>query len=253
VDESYALEVLTGTLPEGREPLFQLYLAPEQLAAEEALLVIGEYCRPGVAQYLRFRPEAGRLVYAGAVRDSQMTDLTRIARMEIRWEVEEGDTLLIYEAEETEYANLTRVRLRRQPRPVSDESGWFCGLQMPLIQVLTEGAYTVYSAGGTPTTLDGALGIAGARDELALFASHYDLWPMLEELCVRSSLDVVVLGSPRPGAETRILAIEWAPDAIYLYETRPQDGSGHDWLPLERGPLFVIIVLQHQHPPLEDF
>ena len=55
-------------LPMG-SPGFYLWMSPVMIEGEEIKLVVGDYCLPGVAQYLHFRFEEGALHYAGASLD----------------------------------------------------------------------------------------------------------------------------------------------------------------------------------------
>ena len=253
VEEGYALGLQAGTLPPGARPAVEIEIDPALLHAGEVSLVLAEYCQPGMAQYLRFRWAEDRLVYAGATLDGCAIDLPRIDYMELRWEIGEGDTLLVFEAQETEYANFVQARLRRYPEAAPLAPGWACGLQGPLLDLLIQGAYTVYDPAGNPLSLDAALGLPAAVEELTRFDAHSQLLPMLEEICVRTSFDLVVLGSLRPGGVVHLLGIDWAPDAIYLYETQPAAGEAGDLLPLVRGPLFLMIVPEGQRLPVENF
>ncbi|GAB4414939.1 MAG: hypothetical protein OHK0039_23150 [Bacteroidia bacterium] len=117
-----------------------------------------------------------------------------------------------------------------------------CDLQAYLLEVLIYGEYRVYDADGRTTSLDAALGGDHMVEELRYFETYSGLWPMYEELCVRTDFDVVLLGTLQPGGTLRIFGIEWEADAIRLYETFTPDDSEDGLFPLMRGALAFYIL-----------
>ncbi|MEL6592617.1 MAG: hypothetical protein AAFQ68_21140, partial [Bacteroidota bacterium] len=84
---------------------------------------------------------------------------------------------------------------------------------------LQEGSYQICNPHGEGLSLTEAFGSEEVVAEMAFFNDSPVLLPMLEELGVSTSFDIVLIGEVHPGGKSQIYAIEWLPQAIYLYET----------------------------------
>ncbi|MEL6670303.1 MAG: hypothetical protein AAFP08_15130, partial [Bacteroidota bacterium] len=181
-------------------------------------IVVSEYCGEFQADYLHFALQGEKLRYVGASKEGCFFDMSQLDFAYLGFEVNGKDTLLTYESQETEYANYQYHRLLRMPLKGTAE-GWACRLQGYLTTFLQEGSYQICNPHGEGLSLTEAFGSEEVVAEMAFFNDSPVLLPMLEELGVSTSFDIVLIGEVHPGGKSQIYAIEWLPQAIYLYET----------------------------------
>ncbi len=242
VNEGYAKGVEDGEILRERQADLSLQIDANRVLGDRALIVVSEYCQPGQAEYLHFSLVFNHLELVGASAAGCVFDIPQIESMEIKWVEDEGDTILIYEAREAEYQNFQMERLVRQKQTLAQPSDWHCGLQAYLNDLLRSGQYEIYDAQGTIVSPEEAFGVRALEEEVSFFESYSYFWPGYEELCVRSDQEVVVLGGTYPGAETRILAIEWGVNEIRLFETSVRNTSQDGAYPLQKGELAYLVV-----------
>ncbi|TAE47636.1 MAG: hypothetical protein EAZ89_17340 [Bacteroidetes bacterium] len=240
VDEGYAQGLSEGQLMQEPHPGLMLDIQANRIQDHQAMIVVSEYCRPDLAEYLRFRLEDGQLVYSGAAREGCYFDIPQIDFIRIRRENETEAAALIYEASETEHENYQQERMLRNPAP--EVTAWHCGLQTFLTRLLRSGNSTIYDAAGRELSLAEAMGSEAAAEELSYVERYTLYWPMYEEVCVRADFEIVVFGSLQPGGSAAIYAIEWGSEDIRLYETQTATSSRDGFFPLQKGKLRFRIV-----------
>lgn len=249
VNEGYARGVAAGEILQEREADFSVEIDAQKILGDQALIVVSEYCRPGLAQYLHFRLVDQHLEMVGASVDGCYFDMPRIDFMEIRYQVEAGDTVLVYEARETEYEHYQSERLVKARGTLAQPGQFHCGLQAYLGAMLRQGNFELYDAEGQLLAPQEVFGSAYGEELSYLEAFSY-FWPGYEELCVRADFEVVVIGGAHPTANIDIYAIEWDVREIRLYETRVADYSEDGAFPLEKGALrYHIVPSQVQAAP----
>lgn len=223
---------------------FALHIDPANIRGDEIRITVTEYCQPALAQYLHFQLVGDRLEYTGASFDDWSFDMTRIDFMYLSYVAEGTELVLSFEAMETEMQNYQLIRMVRLPETqASDTYGyWQCGLQYYLISLLLDGDYDLYDAGGNFVEKEKLIGDKSSQEMLRFLSENSTLRPELEDLCVRSAFDIVVLRSNAPEPEEGIYAIEWIGETLLLYETQlnPQNQVGQ--VPLKRGNLLYKIV-----------
>ncbi len=94
-------------------PLLRIEIDPMNIVKDEVRIVVSDYCRDSIADFLHFKIRDDRLVYVGATLDDCAFDLERIDYMEIWYEDIGPDRILFYEACEAEYQNFLQLRMRR--------------------------------------------------------------------------------------------------------------------------------------------
>lgn len=246
VDEGYAKGLSEGQLMQEPHPGLMLDIQATRIQDHQALIVVSEYCRPDLAEYLRFRLQDGQLVYSGAAREGCYFDIPQTNFIHIRREGEGESLTLVYEVSETGHENYQKERMLRNPAP--EVAAWHCGLQTFLTRLLRSGNSTIYDASGRELSLAQAMGSEAAAEELSYLERYTLFWPMYEEVCVRADFEIVVFGSLQPGGPAAIYAIEWGSEDIRLYETLTSSNSRDGFFPLEKGKLRFRIV--ENAPPL---
>lgn len=250
INEGYYLGVEKDEILIEREADVMIEIDPSKTLGGQALIVVSEYCRPELVQYLHFELVFDHLELVGASTDGCFFDMPRIDYMEIRFEVEGNDTILIYEAQEMEYEFQQTERMRRATRQLSTPEAWSCGLQAYLHAIFEQGQFELYSAEGTLISPEEAFGLTAFRDDLEYLSAFSYFWPGYEEMCVRADMEVVMIGGSHPGADLQIYAIEWDVDEIRLYETNLGSESDDAAYPLEKGKLaFTIVPFQIYDSP----
>lgn len=250
INEGYFLGVEDGEILTEREADLMIEIDPSKTLGGQALIVVSEYCRPELVQYLHFELVFDHLEFVGASTDGCFFDMPRIDYMEIRFEVEGNDTILIYEAQEMEYEFQQTERMRRATHQLSSPEAWSCGLQEYLHAIFEQGQFELYSAEGRLISPEEAFGLTAFRDDLEYLSAFSYFWPGYEEMCVRADMEVVLIGGSYPGADLQIYAIEWDVDEIRLYETNLGSESEDSAFPVKKGPLaFTIVPFQVQDAP----
>lgn len=245
INEGYYLGVEDGAILTERAADLMIEIDPSKTLGGQALIIVSEYCRPEMVQYLHFELVFDHLEFVGASTDGCFFDLPKIDYMEIRFEVEGNDTILIYEAQEMEYEFQQSERMRRATHQLSTPEAWSCGMQVYLKAIFEQDQFELYTAEGELTSPAEAFGLTAFRDDLEYLSAFSYFWPGYEELCVQAEMEVVMIGGSYPGADLQIYAIEWDVDEIRLYETNLGSESDDAAFPLEKGTLaFRIIPFQ---------
>jgi len=252
VEEIYVRKMALDTNFEEEGPDLLLDIRKENQRGDRIAIYIAEYCRPEEAEYLLFGLEDGRLIYKGAEWDGCVIDIARIDFMSITYQEEEGLPLLTFEAREVDYQYHQKVRLLRLPEEQA-ALGWHCQMQYHLIDILTEGNYTLYDSNYQKITLLEAFGNENLLEELSFFEAFHTAWPMYEEICVSAPFEVVVLGDNHPKGNMQVYAIEWSSSQIKLYETYVSPESEDGIYPLQKGNLKVIMLPEIIRPAMENF
>ncbi|MFK7920393.1 MAG: hypothetical protein AB8H47_00475 [Bacteroidia bacterium] len=216
-------------------PDLLIHIDPTLIAKGQVRIVVSDYCGETQADYLHFELQGERLKYVGASQDGCFFDMTRLDFVYLSFEVNGTDTLLTYEAQETEYANYQFHKLLRMP-PAKVDAGWACRMQGYLTTFLREGSYRIFDAHDCELSLAQAFGSEEVVAEMAFVNEHPVLFPALEELGVTTPFDIVIIGSIHPAGNAQLYAIEWEAEAIYLYETYTADES------LVKGNLRFVLV-----------
>ncbi|MEM6344201.1 MAG: hypothetical protein AAF927_09990 [Bacteroidota bacterium] len=203
---------------EAERPDLLIHIDPALIKDGQVRIVVSDYCGETQADYLHFSLQGERLQYVGASQDGCFFDMSRLDFVYLSFEVDGTDTLLVYEAQETEYANYQYHKLLRMP-PADLNSGWACRLQGYLTTFLKEGSYQICDANGCEISLSEAFGSEDIVADMSFANEHLVLFPGLEELGVSTPFDIVMIGSMHPAGNAAIYAIEWQKEAIYLYET----------------------------------
>lgn len=220
---------------EAERPDLLIHIDPALIQNGQVRIVISDYCGEAEADYLHFSLHGERLKYVGASQDGCFFDMTRLDFAYLSFEVDGPDTLLVYEAQEIEYANYQYHKLLRMP-PAQIDAGWACRLQGYLTTFLREGSYRIYGGNDRELSLSQAFGSEAVIAEMAFLNEHPVLFPGLEELGVTTPFDIVMIGSVHPAGNANIYAIEWRNEAIYLYETYIEYGE------LAQGNLCYVLV-----------
>lgn len=241
-NEGYLQGVANGQILRERQPDLSLLIDPNKVLGNQALIVVSEYCRPGYIEYLHFSLVNDHLELVGASQDGCFFQLPLMDYMEISYQLEEGDTVLVLEAQELEGENFLLERLLRTSHATTEASHWHCGLQAYLNALLSEGQFDLYDGEGLLISTKDAFGTDALEDELAYFDAHSPFWPGYEELCYRADLEVVVMGGTYPGDETTIYAVEWDVNEIRLFHTTVEPNADDGPFPLRRGELAFRIV-----------
>lgn len=251
-NEGYLRGVANGQILRERQPDLSLRIDPNKVLGNQALIVVSEYCRPGWIEYLHFSLVNDHLELVGASQDGCFFQLPLMDYMEISYQLEEGDTVLVLEAQEMEGENFLQERLLRTNHSTTEASHWHCGLQSYLNALLQEGQFEIYDAEGLLISPQDAFGTEALNEELAYFDAYSPFWPGYEELCFRANLEVVVMGGTYPGDETTIYAVEWDVNEIRLFQTASDARSEDGTYPLRRGELAFRIVpfAIHRQPDL---
>ncbi|MEL6133737.1 MAG: hypothetical protein AAFR59_10270, partial [Bacteroidota bacterium] len=213
---------------------FLIDIRPENRRGNRVAVYVSEYCRPEEADYLIFEYMEGRLLFVGAEWDACFLDIPRIDFMVLGYDGAQDQ--IIYEVREAEYQQLKLVR-----RPFLSD-GWHCHMQYHVIDILTQGRYTLLSPDLRVLSLREAFGQENLLDDLYFFEQFSSLWPMYEEICVRAPFEVVVLGGLSPGSTQKTYAIEWTSAEIRLYQTYAGKDSEDGVFPLKKGKLQMIII-----------
>lgn len=237
VDQGYVTGFQDGALMYEPEPDFLLDIRPENRRGNGIAIYVSEYCRPEEADYLIFEYIKGRLVFVGAEWDACFLDIPRIDFMVLGYDA--TNDRIRYEARETEYQHHVQLELARRPALAN---GWHCHMQYHVIDILTQGSYTLLGPDYHILSVAEAFGQEDLLDDLFFFEQFSSLWPMFEEICVRAPFEVVVLGGLSPGSVQKVYAIEWNSAEIRLYDTFAGTDSEDGVFPLEKGSLRVIIV-----------
>jgi hypothetical protein len=230
-------------------PELLIHINPSWVEKNQVKIVVSEYCQDGLADFLVFELQDDKLIYVGASKKGCSFDLCRLDFIYLRPETQEGDTMLTYEAQETEYANYQYLRLRRMPPSYADGLGWACHLQGFLTTYLRDGQYQIHGADGNLLSLEEAFGSEAPLEDLAFVNEHPVLFPMLEEHCVTTAFNIVLMGEAHPGGEMQIFAVEWRPEAIYLYETEYIFEYDEDTPALVQGVLRFYLTPDFVKPP----
>ncbi|MEL7530673.1 MAG: hypothetical protein AAFN10_05165 [Bacteroidota bacterium] len=220
---------------EAERPDLLIHIDPVLIKDGQVRIVVSDYCGEAQADYLHFELQGERLKYVGASQDACFFDMTRLDFVYLSFEVEGQDTLLVYEAQETEYANYQYHKLLRMPAADLD-AGWACRLQGYLTTFLRKGSYQICDANGCELSLSEAFGSEDIIADMSFANEHPVLFPGLEELGVSTPFDIVMIGSVHPAGKATIYAIEWRKDAIYLYETY------HEYDELHKGNLRFVLM-----------
>lgn len=252
VNEEFANRQALGQARESDQPDLLLDIRKANLQDSLLAIYIAEYCRPEEAEYLLFRFDGKNLVYKGAIWEGCYVDIARIDFMTISYKEIQGLPLLSFEAREVDHQNHQKLDLLRLPDE-EFQSGWHCTMQYHLIDILSEGTYTLYDPDFKELTLLEAFGSENLVEELKFFEAFHTAWPMYEEICVSAPFEVVVLGENNPAGSMNIFAIEWNSSEIRLYETLVHDESEDGVFPLVKGDLKVIIVPKIFFPQPENF
>lgn len=242
INEGYYLGVEEGEILTERKADLMIEIDPSKTLGGQALVVVSEYCRPEMVQYLHFELVFDHLEFVGASTDGCFFDMPMIDYMEIRFEVEGNDTILIYEAQEMEYEFQQSERMRRATHQLSTPEAWSCGLQAYLEAIFEQDHFELYTAAGELVSPEEAFGLTAFRDDLEYLSAFSYFWPGYEEMCVRADMEVVMIGGSSPGADLQIYAIEWDMDEIRLYETNLSSESDDAAFPVEKGKLAFTIV-----------
>lgn len=252
INEGYYLGVEEGQLLKETEADLTIFIDPTKTLNQQALIVVSEYCRPGYIQYLHFELVFDHLEFVGGSADGCFLDMPKIDYMEIRFEVENQDTILIYEAREMEYEHEQVVRLRRSKHHLIEETQWACGLQEYLNSFLREGRFNLYTTSGELISTEEAFGLTAFEEELEYFNVFSYFWPGYEELCLRAETEVVTIGGNWPGSDLQVYAIEWDVDEIRLYLTDFGEVDVDQSYPVTKGELAYTIkpYLPLQQPDL---
>lgn len=203
---------------ESERPDLLIHIDADLIEKGQIRIVVSDYCGETQADYLHFELQGERLKYVGASEDGCFFDMTRLDFVYLSMEVNDRDTLLTYEAQETEYANYQYHKLVRMP-PAKLEGGWACRMQTYLTTFLREGSYRILDAHACELSLAQAFGDENVVAEMSFANEHPVLIPMLEEIGVSTPFDIVMIGSVHPTGNAELYAIEWQKEAIYLYET----------------------------------
>lgn len=246
VNEGYYLGVEEGQILKEAEADLTIYIDPTKTLNQQALIVVSEYCRPGYIQYLHFELVFDHLEFVGGSADGCFLDMPKIDYMEIRFEVEDQDTILIYEAREMEYEYEQVVRLRRSKHHLIEETQWACGLQEYLNSFLREGRFDLYTASGELISSEDAFGLTALEEELEYFNVFSYFWPGYEELCLRAETEIVTIGGTWPGSEIQVYAIEWDVDEIRLFHTNYGELAEDQSYPVDKGDLAYRIIPYQQ-------
>lgn len=242
VNEGYFLGVEDGEILTEREADLMIEIDPSKTLGGQALIVVSEYCRPELVQYLHFELVFDHLELVGASTDGCFFDMPKIDYMEIRFEVEGNDTIVIYEAQEMEYEFQQSERMRRATHQLATPKAWSCGLQAYLQAIFEQDQFELYTADGTLMSPEEAFGLTAFRDDLEYLSAFSYFWPGYEEMCIRADMEVVMIGGSYPGADLQIYAIEWDVDEIRLFETNLGSESDDAAFPVEKGTLAFRIV-----------
>lgn len=221
---------------------FIITIEPHNISGDKIRIQINDYYLPGIIDYLWFRLDKDKLVYTEASYDDCFFDLTRIEYIHIWTAMKGADPVLVYEAREAEYQNFVFRKLTRITPDNYVTGTWACGLQEVLTSYLSEDNFRVFNAEGYEVTPEMAFGTAAVVEEMEFFEDNAYLWPMYEEICIRTDFDMVVIGGFYPGGSATIYAIEWDPEEIRLYQTYVAPGSEDGTFPILKGDLIYRIL-----------
>lgn len=216
-------------------PDLLIHIDPTLIEKGQVRIVVSDYCGETQADYLHFELQGKRLKYVGASQEGCFFDMSRLDFVYLSFEVNGTDTLLTYEAQETEYANYQYHKMLRMP-PAKIDAGWACRMQGYLTTFLREGSYRIFDPHNCELSLALAFGSEAVVAEMAFVNEHPVLFTGLEELGVTTPFDIVIIGSISPAGNAQIYAIEWQTEAIYLYETYTEDDR------LYKGDLQFVLV-----------
>lgn len=203
--------------PLSPEPKWVVQIDPDYISGDEVAILLSEYYQDGIVDVLWFEYANGGLEYKRGNRDGLELDISKIDYVRLMVGKEGGKAGIVLELLEAENENFVYAPLLHMP-PES-HPGWAWGLQQYFRAFLEGGSYDILGQTGIPTTLDAALGQENVLENLAFVNEHTVLFPMFEEIGLQANMDLVMLGSPEPGGELDLYAIEWTPMGIFLYET----------------------------------
>ncbi|MDX2283216.1 MAG: hypothetical protein NW241_03605 [Bacteroidia bacterium] len=206
-------------LVQAEDPEFLVEIRSARISGSEIRLIVSEYCRPDLAEYLHFKLDGKTLVYQGASAAGCFIRLDFIESIRITPVVEQGDTLLMYEAREAEGERVVRERLRRVPEQTPRPEVFRIGLENHLRQLLEPGRYQLCDAFGKAAAAEAVFGSADPKQTLHYMGDLPFSLPMYKEMRVRPETDVIVLGDLQGPQTPRTYALEWDRKAIYLYST----------------------------------
>ena len=99
-------------IEEGENPLV-IEIDPRRVEQNQARIYVSEYCKEGVADYLHFELQAGKLVFVGASDPQSSFDLCRILYIQLQEKQVGEKRVLEYESQETEHAHHLHKQLER--------------------------------------------------------------------------------------------------------------------------------------------
>ena len=241
VNEGYFLGVESGEILKEQEADLTIHIDPSRIFDHQALVMVSEYCRSESLQYLQFKLVQDRLELVGGNSNGCFFDLPRIDLMQIRYQVEGQDTVLVYEVKEVEYAHEQVLRLRKNSHHLIRDQQWSCGLQTYLNSILAAGQYEIVDAWGNLISREAASApsiFAGSLEHLPPFSIYQSDY---QSLCLQAETEIVVLGGTADGSSRSVFAIEWDVDEIRLYHTNHRKQSWNQTLPIKKETLAYVI------------
>ncbi|MEM7655485.1 MAG: hypothetical protein AAF399_05095 [Bacteroidota bacterium] len=210
------------------------------LVGNRLAVMVSEYCRPAIAEVLWFKWEDNGLTYVGAQRDGLPIELKGLAYARIERVAKESRPTLRLQLQEWDQQWTLEEQLIHMPVPL--QPGWAWGWQHYLIGFLAEGCYEVWDESGAPTTLVQALDRPNVLADLAFVEAHALLYPMFEEICVRSPYPLILLGDGRPGGEVRLIVIDWQENGIHLFDGHHARNEAGNMFPIHKGKHLCTII-----------
>jgi hypothetical protein len=111
-----------------------------------------------------------------------------------------------------------------------------------LVGFLSEGSYEVLDAKGRTNTLENIFEHPNLIADMAFVEANPGLFPMFEEICLRTDSPLILLGGANPSGDLQAYMVEWQANGIYLFETYVDPVSEDGALPLLRGKHLATIV-----------
>lgn len=227
-------------IDEDARMVWVLQLDRKHIEGERVAIMVSEYCRPGIAEALWFRLEENQLVFDGAVRTGINSDLHQIESARL-WSLDRaGETRLSLAI--TEVDKQWSLQETFRALPVATHAGWAWGWQHDLVGFLSEGAYEVWDAKGNPNTLGNIFQHPSLIADMAFVESNPGLFPMFEEICLRTESPLILLGGANPTGDLQAYMVDWQENGIYLFDTYVDPASEDGALPLLKGKHLATIV-----------